>query len=151
MAVLLICFFRMLHSPSLPSLAPNWTTLIDLIVAVKGFLMATSYLIVVGDNVPDGIKSIIGIEAFPGWLNFRYVISIGVVAVIPLVCQRNFSILRYSSTVVSYELPSSYRVLRLHHNRDSVSYSRLFHPHSLDSRVCVLHYYYGTPVCIWGI
>ncbi len=82
--------------------------MIDLVVAVKSSLLGTSYLIVAGDNVPDAIKSIIGTENYPRWLSFKYVVSAGMVAVIPLVCQKNFSILRYSSTMVSYERAMSY-------------------------------------------
>ncbi len=87
------------------SLAPNWTVLIDLAVAVKCFLLATSYLMVVGDNIPDAVDSIMGSTYHPRWLNFRVIITIGVVMVIPLVCQKDFKVLRYSSIMVSYELP----------------------------------------------
>ncbi len=88
---------------TLPSLAPNWTIFIDLVVTVKTFLLGTSYLIVAGDNIPDAVESIIGANNYPGWLSFKFVVSGAVVVVIPLVCQKNFSILRYSSTMVSYE------------------------------------------------
>ncbi len=136
---------------ALHPLAPNGTILIDSAVAVKCFLLATSYLIVVGDNIPDALESIIGTENRPSWLTSRTAIFGGLVMTIPLVWQKNFAILRYSSTMVSYELPYSWRAADHITITATLCLTLLFNPGSLDSSICGIHGRDGTSACIWCI
>jgi len=77
------------------AVAPRWTWLIDGAVAVKCFGVGTSYLIIVGDLVPDAMTFFgIGDSTELRW--FWISVSFSVAA--PLACLRNLSSLRFTAT-----------------------------------------------------
>jgi amino acid permease len=79
---------------------PKAAWLIDLAVAIKCFGVATSYLIVIGDLVPDAIGTLIG----HGHADFVYtrrfwILIYAVCIVIPLSCLRSLNALRFTATL----------------------------------------------------
>lgn len=82
---------------------PQLTFLIDLAVAIKCFGVATSYLIVVGDLVPDAVQVIIGalsVDAGTAASDRRLWICVfwlGIV--VPLSCLRSLNSLRFTTII----------------------------------------------------
>lgn len=75
---------------------PAFTLLIDFAVAIKCFGVATSYLIVIGDLMPDVMKQI---DA-PNFWHSRYIwVLFGFAIVAPLSCLRNLDSLKFTSFV----------------------------------------------------
>lgn len=74
------------------AVAPRWTWLIDSAVAIKCFGVATSYLIIVGDLLPDAMLSA-GFVGFKRW----HAITAGFGIAAPLACLPNLSALRYTA------------------------------------------------------
>lgn len=72
---------------------PRWTWLIDGAVAVKCFGVGTSYIIIVGDLLPDALHSM-GID-----IGRRTAILVGFCIAGPLATLKNLSALRYTATV----------------------------------------------------
>ena len=73
---------------------PKFTLLIDIAVAVKCFGVATSYLIVIGDLMPD-VMEFFEVE---GALSHRqFWVFIGFLIVAPLSCLRNLDSLKFTS------------------------------------------------------
>jgi len=75
---------------------PQLTLVIDFAVAIKCFGVATSYLIVIGDLMPDVMEHI-GANAF--WQDRHVWVVIGFVLVAPLSCLRNLDSLKFTSFV----------------------------------------------------
>eukprot|EP00039_Didymoeca_costata_P025825 m.14363 g.14363 ORF g.14363 m.14363 type:complete len:472 (+) comp5069_c0_seq1:255-1670(+) len=72
---------------------PSLTSVIDIAVAVKCFGVGTSYLIVVGDMMPDAM------EYFGGYSNRQIWVLIGWALVVPLACLKSLNALRFTSTL----------------------------------------------------
>ena len=82
---------------------PNLAFLIDLAIAIKCFGVATSYLIVVGDLVPDAVEVIlgssIGIDTTV-LLDRRIWITVFFIGiVVPLSCLRSLNSLRFTAVI----------------------------------------------------
>jgi len=74
---------------------PSFTVVIDVAVAIKCFGVATSYLIVIGDLMPQ-VMSQFGAAQ---WAQDRHIwVFIGFCVVAPLCCLRNLDSLRFTST-----------------------------------------------------
>lgn len=81
---------------------PKLTFLIDLAVAIKCFGVATSYLIVVGDLVPDAVGVIVGNADIDGGalMDRRLWISVFFIGiVVPLSCLRSLNSLRFTAVI----------------------------------------------------
>lgn len=74
------------------TVAPRWVFLIDGAVMVKCFGVATSYLIIAGDLVPDAL-TFFGLADVPRW----QAITAGFAIAGPLACFRDLSALRYTA------------------------------------------------------
>jgi amino acid permease len=75
---------------------PEFTVLIDIAVAIKCFGVATSFLIVIGDLMPDVMDSL-NIGGF--LLHRRIWIAIGFLIVAPLSCLKDLHSLKYTSFI----------------------------------------------------
>lgn len=73
---------------------PSFKSVIDLAVALKCFGVATSYLIVIGDTIPDVM---IFANASESWHHRQIWITLGFFIVIPLCYLRNVDALKYTS------------------------------------------------------
>jgi amino acid permease len=78
---------------------PNWTLAVDLAVAIKCFGVATSYLIVIGNLMPDAMRGILPHDSTSVLLNRHFWITIASIAIAPLAAQRSFSSLKYTATL----------------------------------------------------
>ena len=82
-------FYTVAHSA-----IPKFTHLIDIAVAVKCFGVGTSYLIVIGDLMPD----VMSFFEVSGPLSHRQIwVFIGFLIVAPLCCLRNLDSLKFTS------------------------------------------------------
>ena len=79
---------------------PSAAFLIDLAVAIKCFGVGTSYLIVIGDQVPEAIGSLIGHD-HAGFLYDRrfWILVYAGGIVLPLSCLRSLNALRFTATI----------------------------------------------------
>jgi amino acid permease len=78
---------------------PNWTLAVDLAVAIKCFGVATSYLIVIGNLMPDAMRGILPHDSASVLLNRHFWITVASIAIAPLAAQRSFSSLKYTATL----------------------------------------------------
>ncbi|CAM9537629.1 unnamed protein product, partial [Phaeothamnion confervicola] len=81
--------------------APRFTLLIDLAVAVKCFGVATSYLTVIGDVMPDVAEVILGPNHDDDsvFLRRHFWVTVGFVTVAPLAFARTLGALKYTATL----------------------------------------------------
>jgi amino acid permease len=77
--------------------APRWTFLIDLAVAIKCFGVGTSYLIVIGDNMPSAIATLLGDSAPDFLLSRHWWVTLSVALVAPLAWQKALGALRFTA------------------------------------------------------
>lgn len=78
---------------------PKATFLIDLAVAIKCFGVGTSFLVIIGDLVPEAIETLFGSGHHSILYSRRFWIAIYMgVAVIPLSCLRSLNALRFTAT-----------------------------------------------------
>eukprot|EP00602_Paraphysomonas_sp_CaronLab_P002598 CAMPEP_0185020326 /NCGR_PEP_ID=MMETSP1103-20130426/2919_1 /TAXON_ID=36769 /ORGANISM="Paraphysomonas bandaiensis, Strain Caron Lab Isolate" /LENGTH=453 /DNA_ID=CAMNT_0027551155 /DNA_START=88 /DNA_END=1449 /DNA_ORIENTATION=- len=84
-------FYRVGHAAM-----PQLTLAIDFAVAIKCFGVATSYLIVIGDLMPDVMEHL-GANSF--WQDRHVWVVIGFIVVAPLSCLRNLDSLKFTSFV----------------------------------------------------
>jgi amino acid permease len=82
--------------------APQWSFIIDAIIAVKCFGVATSYLVVIGDLMPLSIHN--AFPDSPGWHNRNVWVVIGFCIVAPLACLRSLDSLRWTSGLSGFFL-----------------------------------------------
>jgi amino acid permease len=75
---------------------PEFTLLIDIAVAIKCFGVATSFLIVIGDLMPDVMDSI---NASGIWLHRQIWVTIGFAIVAPLSFLKSLDALKYTSVI----------------------------------------------------
>lgn len=102
---LLACCAKTLNSPPATfysvaqAAVPSATMLIDLAVAVKCFGVGTSFLIVVGDLIPEAVRGLFGIHdnTFFGDRKF-WILVIVFCIVLPLSCLRSLNALRFTAT-----------------------------------------------------
>jgi amino acid permease len=78
---------------------PSWTLAVDLAVAIKCFGVATSYLIVIGNLMPDAMRGILPHDSNSVLLNRHFWITVASIAIAPLAAQRSFSSLKYTATL----------------------------------------------------
>ena len=75
--------------------APKYVWLIDFAVAIKCFGVATSYLIIIGDLMPDAMEQL---SADGYWVNRRLWVLIGFCIIAPIACLDSFEKLQFTST-----------------------------------------------------
>jgi len=78
---------------------PKFTIVIDGAVAIKCFGVATSYLIVIGDVMPEAVQYMQGSSTLTntGWQARELWITVGWLSVVPLCLLRNVDALKYTS------------------------------------------------------
>mmetsp|Transcript_14415 Transcript_14415/g.43297 ORF Transcript_14415/g.43297 Transcript_14415/m.43297 type:complete len:512 (+) Transcript_14415:219-1754(+) len=77
---------------------PRFSFLVDTAVAVKCFGVAVSYLIVVGDMMPDAMKFILGDDGPPFWLSRQTWIVAGWLLVVPMAFAKTLDALKFTSS-----------------------------------------------------
>ncbi|KAG5176256.1 transmembrane amino acid transporter protein-domain-containing protein [Tribonema minus] len=78
---------------------PQYTLAIDAAVAIKCFGVATSYLIVIGDLLPDAVEGLLKERAAPALLSRHFWITTAMVWIAPLAAQRSLGALKYTATL----------------------------------------------------